>query len=495
MDGYSYATTGPDGKPVEHSVPGVERGIVAVITNHSWLDNPTFRGMRQSLMRTFNQIYVLDLHGNAKKKETAPDGSKDENVFDIEQGVAISVFVKSPELEQGIWRGDIWGRQLKKYKALANGALQRHGLEAIAPNTPHYLFHAQDAEVRDLYERGISIPEIMPRSSVGVVTGRDRLAIAFSATEIRDRVADFVERDPENARQFYSLRKDVHDWRVAWAQDDVRNGGQVIKIHYRPFDTRFTFYTGRSRGFHVRPRDEISRHLLRPNLALVTSRLTKGENFRHAQVIDKPTEVICMSPNTSNNGFVFPLRIDDGVENFTPEFREYIDSRYDHHYTPEEILGYIYAVLHAPAYRERYAEFLRIDFPRIPFPEAAEEFERLSALGWGLVQAHLEREFPRAGLGAYAGRGSHEVERVRYSAEEESVWINADQRFENVPSEIWEFYIGGYQVIDKYLKSRKGRTLSLDEINHVGAIADILAFTIGRMAEIDEAYGEAFPDA
>jgi predicted helicase len=123
MDGYTFKTKAPDGKVIEHSVPGVENGVVGVITNHSWLDNPTFRGMRQSLMRSFEQIYVLDLHGNAKRKERAPDGSKDENVFDIEQGVAISLFVKSPGLERGVWRADLWGRRLDKYKIAASETL------------------------------------------------------------------------------------------------------------------------------------------------------------------------------------------------------------------------------------------------------------------------------------------------------------------------------------------------------------------------------------
>jgi predicted helicase len=492
MDGFTFKTSGPDRKPIEHSVPGVENGIVGIITNHSWLDNPTFRGMRQSLMRSFEQIYVLDLHGNAKKKEHAPDGSKDENVFDIEQGVAISLFVKGPMLERGIWRADLWGKRLEKYQATANGALQNFDWTRVKPNAPHYLYQVQDAARRKVYERGLSISEIFPLSSVGFVTSRDHLAIGFTEDEIRKRIADFASRDSEDARAHYKLGRDVRDWRVGWAQDDVKKGGQVIPILYRPFDRRFTFYTGRSRGFHVYPRHNISRQLLRPNIALITSRLTKGEDFRHVQVTDKPTEVICMSPVTSNNGFVFPLRGDAGRENFSAEFRAFIDARYDYPYTPEEILGYIYAVLHAPAYRTRYAEFLRIDFPRIPFAESSDDFEALSELGWELVQAHLLREWPRKGLGKYHGKGDNTVEAVRYSPQEQAIAINNTQSFRPVPEEVWNFHIGGYQVLDKYLKSRKGRKLTLDEIDHVAAVADSLAFTIGQMARIDNAYRSAF---
>lgn len=198
-----------------------------------------------------------------------------------------------------------------------------------------------------------------------------------------------------------------------------------------------------------------------------------------------------ISTKTKERAYIFPIIV-RSHENLSPAFRAFIDSRYEHHYTPEEILGYIYAVLHAPTYRTRYAEFLRIDFPRVPFPESAEDFEILAGLGWALVQAHLLRELPRRGLAAYHGKGDHTVEAVRYSAEKQAVSINKSQLFKPVPQEVWEFHIGGYQVIDKYLKSRKGRRLTLDEINHVSAIADSLAFTIEQMARIDEAYRAAF---
>jgi predicted helicase len=208
-------------------------------------------------------------------------------------------------------------------------------------------------------------------------------------------------------------------------------------------------------------------------------------------------EKIFLSSKTSNNAFVFPLyaRNDEHrTENLSTDFRTFLDARYEHHYTPEEILGYIYGILHAPAYRTRYAEFLRIDFPRVPFPESADDFEILSGLGWALIQAHLLRELPRHGLAAYHGRGEHIVEAVRYAPVEQVIAINKTQSFKPVPQAVWDFHIGGYQVLDKYLKSRKGRVLSLDEIEHVGAIADSLAFTIEQMAKIDEAYRAAFSD-
>jgi predicted helicase len=182
------------------------------------------------------------------------------------------------------------------------------------------------------------------------------------------------------------------------------------------------------------------------------------------------------------------------IESLAPGFRAFIDARYEHHYTPEEILGYVYAVLHAPTYRSRYVDFLRIDFPRISFPESSDDFETLSGLGWALIQAHLLRELLRHGLAAYHGRGDHNVEAVRYAPADQAIAINKTQFFKPVPQAVWDFHIGGYQVLDKYLKSRKGRVLTLDEINHVSAVADSLAFTIDQMARIDKAYQAAFPD-
>jgi hypothetical protein len=183
-----------------------------------------------------------------------------------------------------------------------------------------------------------------------------------------------------------------------------------------------------------------------------------------------------------------------GSENFGVDFREFVDARYEHHYTLEEIFGYIYAVLHAPTFRTRYVEFLRIDFPRVPFPDSAHDFEALSDLGWALVQAHLLRELPRRGLATYHGKGDHSVEAVRYVPADQAIAINKTQFFKPVPQAVWEFRIGAYQVLDKYLKSRKDRVLSLDEISHVGTISDSLAFSIEQMADIDKAYRSAFPE-
>jgi predicted helicase len=222
------------------------------------------------------------------------------------------------------------------------------------------------------------------------------------------------------------------------------------------------------------------RHMLaESNLAISLTRQVKtGDSWSHVLASNCITESTNISSRTSEIAYLFPLYLypsatglarthvilsenKEHVENIAPAFRKWLDEKYEHPYTPEEVLGYIYAVLHAPTYRTRYAEFLRGDFPRIPFPETKEAFGAMSKLGWALVQAHLLHDFPRRGLAAYFGKGDHTVEAMRYSPQEEAIWVNKTQFFKPVPQAVWDFHIGGYQVIDKYLKSRKGRVLSL----------------------------------
>jgi hypothetical protein len=425
--------------------------------------------MRQSLMRTFQQIYILDLHGNAKKKEHAPDGSKDENVFDIEQGVAISVFVKRPGLERRVWRGDLWGKRLAKYKIAAEESIATIVWQPIDPASPYYAFRHEDVERRAVYEKGWPLPAIFALNSVGMVTGRDRLAVHFSKSEAYGTVKRFSTLETEEARREYNLGPDAQDWKVAWAQEDIRatrtDDSRLIQIAYQPFDFRWTYYTGKPSGFHVRPRRPVSDAMLKQNLAIISNRSQEiPGDWSNVLVVRQPATHHTVSNKEVNT--VFPLYTDGlgSNENFSSEFRAFLDGRYEHHYTPEEILGYIYAVLHTSTYRTCYAGFLRIDFPRVPFPELGDDFETLSGLGWGLVQAHLLRELPRHGLAGYFGKGDHTVEAVRYLPEEQAVAINKTQCFKPVPQAVWDFHIGGYQVLEKYLKSRKGRTLSLDEI-------------------------------
>ena len=293
------------------------------------------------------------------------------------------------------------------------------------------------------------------------------------------------ELESELARLAYNLGKDARDWKVEFAKKDLLSSGldkkKIVPILYRPFDIRYTYYTGKSRGFLCMPRPKIMRHMIPgDNLALITSRLTKGETFKHAQVTCNVVEVICMSPKTSNNGFVFPLYLypdkdkkdlfthnkeEEKQPNINPEFFAVLSAVYGKELIPEDIFYYIYAVLYSNIYRTKYAEFLKIDFPRVPFVKDYKLFRRMGECGEGLVDLHLlksnELDTPVA---KFRGQGDNKVEKVKY--EQGRAYIDDDQFFQNISPEIWEYQIGGYQVCSKWLKDRKGRILSLDDIRH-----------------------------
>jgi predicted helicase len=511
MDGYNYQSKTPDGKLVEHPVEGVEHGVVGVITNHSWLDNPTFRGMRQSLMRSFDQIYVVDLHGSTKPKERVPEGKENENVFDIQKGVAITLMVKKKGLERGVWHQDIWGSRLEKYQECSARNLADIGWAKAEAFTPYYMMspvnwagwedYGSWWQIADSLNPQSKKKQIFSVNVLGFQTHRDHFAIAFDREEIVRRVRDMRDQglSDELLQERYSI-EDNRDWSLGEARQALQDldspEQRIIGCAFRPFDSRACYFGSEFMDY---PRRELLVHVaLRQNLQLLVSRQIGTGTWRHTLVAQAPANDCAISDSSSEANYVFPLWLyDEGSgrsENLSPEFREFIDARYDHRYSPEKILGYIYAVLHAPAYRSRYAEFLSIDFPRIPFAESAADFDALSALGSALVEAHLLRDVPRRGLAAYHGRGDHRVEFVRYSKRDEAVSINKTQSFRSLPEPVWDFRIGGYQVLDKYLKSRKGRALSLDEIDHIGKVADSLAFTIEQMARIDEAYNVAFAD-
>jgi predicted helicase len=473
---------------------GVEQGIVGVITNHSWLDNPTFKGMRKSLMATFNQLYIFDLHGSSA--ESGPDGSKDENVFDIKKGVAISLFVKGKGLEPGVWYHDIWGTRLSKYRALASGTKASITWKRLTPDAPDWLFRPQDAKIAKKYRTFWSIPSIfspLGDPAPGIVTTQDEFAISFSPDDAKKKVQNLLKTSSEEeARRHFRLCSQ-NQWSYARSKLELPNinlNKAAVEVLYRPFDKRWTIW---DRNVAVHRRERVMQHMLQPNLALLTARSNKSSSPDHFFVSEVPSET--KAAESTIQSYCFPLFAylkKTRRENIGTEFRAFLDEKYGHHYSPEEILGYIYAVVYAPSYRNRYAEFLRNDFPRVPLPKSGSEFEVLSGLGWALVQAHLLRELPRQGLAAYYGKGDHTVDALGYSPSEQAVSINKTQFFKPVPPPVWEFHIGGYQVLDKYLKARKNRALSLDEINHVAAIADSLAFTIEQMNRIERSYASAF---
>ncbi len=508
------------------------RGILAMITNHGYLDNPTFRGMRQQLMQSFSEIYLLNLHGNSKKKEVCPDGSRDENVFDIQQGVAIGIFVKKPG-EQGparVYQADLWGLREGKYAALAEMEVKATSWRELQPHSPYYLFVPQETHLRAEYDRGWPVPEIFPVNSVGIVTARDNLAIHWTRQEVMDTALDFAKLDPETAREKYRLGKDVRDWKVELAQKDLRTSGLkeqlVTPLLYRPFDMRFTYYTGQTRGFICMPRPEVMDHILSgKNVCLIFTRsISPGKPFDHifssshgmlgrfftdAACITYFTPLFLFPERKQNNNpgnqnsflalcepeapYGRKININTGFINelenllglgFAPDGSDDLAATFG----PEDVFFYAYAMFHSPAYRQRYAEFLKMDFPRLPLTGNKALFKALASLGAELVSLHL-MESPRLEtfLTRYPVSGSLVVEGVHYDEKHGRVYINSEQYFEGIPPDVWAFTIGGYQVCHKWLKDRKGRTLSSDDLHHYQKIVVALAETICLMAEIDAA--------
>ena len=501
-------------------------GVLGFVTNHSYLDNPTFRGMRQSLLETFDEIYLLDLHGNTKKKESSPDGGKDENVFDIQQGVAIGLFVKhkqSSKTQAQVYHADLYGERepafgTGKYAWLAANDVNTTTWAELEPKSPYYMFIPRDATLAQEYETGWSIPRIFPLNSAGIVTARDSLTINWSPTGMMDVVKDFAALSAEQARSKYQLSKDAQDWKVALAQQDLQQSGLdqqlITPVLYRPFDIRYTYYSGKSRGFICRPRRDVMRHMMDGNnIGLVTCRqqTQAGTEWSLCGVSRNIIESSVVSNKTREINYLFPLynrpmegqaRLSQTPEpNLSREFVEAISSALDLNFTPDgpgdlvktigpqDVFAYIYATLHSPEFRRRYADFLKSDFARVPLTTKIDLFVELVALGQRLTSLHLLEHQP-ADTPSYPATGANKVEQVNYTPPDGDVpgrvQINKSQYFEGVSPAAWNCAIGSYKPAEKWLKDRKGRTLSYDDIKHYGLICTTLSEILTVMAKIDQ---------
>lgn len=473
----------------EHYVERNNSGILAYISNHSFLDNPTFRGMRAHLLRTFDKVFVLDLHGNYKKKEICPDGSPDENVFDIQQGVSISLFVKTDKKEKGTFaevrHAELFGKREDKYAFLAERSLSDIQFQKIENRPPYYFFVPKDFSNADEYDKGFSLTELFSVNSVGIVTARDNLTIQFTPSEMKETVLNFSMLNPEEARVRYNLKKDVRDWSVSGAQNDCKNFDEkrIVPVSYRPFDTRYTYYTGNTKGFHCYPRKEIMSNFIgRENIGLVMSKQVKAfEEWHHVFITDGIFESCIVSNKTSEISYGFPLYTFDPLDgtrrvNFNDKIVRKIQKAAGKTISETDIFDYIYAVLHTPEYREKFADFLKIDFPKIPYPENAEEFERLSEIGGRLRKIHLlQVDETVARNVSFPVSGDNVIDKVSYC--DGRVHINKTQYFDNVPSVAWDVFIGGYQPAQKWLKDRKGKALDYSDIRHYQKIVASLIQT------------------
>lgn len=517
----------------QHLIEKNGEGVVALINPHGFLDNPTFRGMRWHLLKTFDKIYTIDLHGNSKKKETAPDGSKDENVFDIQQGVSINVFVKtgkkkSHELAQ-VLHFDLFGKRKEKYQFLFDNSLISTQFTKLEPQAPMYFFVPKNFDDLAEYGEGFKVNELFVLGKIGICTQRDNVCIQPTKQILENVINDLVALPDEEFRNKYKERKDGRDWKVSTAKRDVistnKDEKNIREINYRIFDKRWTYYTNKSKGFMSYPRYDTLRHLIRDgNCALVLTRQIATKSYNHAFVTDKIFDQCFISNLTKEGNYCFPLYLyHDQTEdlggsevlrkpNLNPEIVVKIAQKlglkfiHDHesseaqnkeNFSPLDLLDYIYAILYSPKYREKYKEFLKIDFPRVPYPQDAAKFWRLVTIGSELRKTHLleEKKFDgvRSLITKFPIAGSNKVETINaksFIPNQENkllgkVHINKDQYFDNVPLVAWEFYIGGYQPAQKWLKDRKDRELTHDDILHYQKIILALSETDRLMIETD----------
>jgi len=512
----------------QHYIEKNGSGILAYISNNSFIDGIVFRQMRKNLLECFDKIYVLDLHGNAKKNESSPDGTLDQNVFDIMQGVSINVFVKTGKKKKNtlgkIFYSELFGKREFKYKYLDENNLASLKWKELKFSEPNYFFVEKDFKDIMEYEKGFKVNDLMPLNNVGIVTARDRFTLEDNKTLLEDKVVKFTNLSTEEARIHYNLGDDARDWKVVSAQADLKQNlninDLIIKYCHRPFDFKWTCYTGNSKGFHSYPRNDTMRHLLKKNIALILPKQAI-RGFKHIFLTEMPCDKNFIdSAGQFGAGNVFPLYIypnstgQQSIEKSaerTPNLNleivkkitdllgltfTYEKEENQKTFAPIDLLDYIYAVLHSHTYREKYKEFLKIDFARIPYPENEKTFWKLVKLGGEIRGIHLlDSPIVERYITQYPKDGTNEVTRKitknspGYVPDNEThgkVYINDEQYFDNVPLIAWEFYIGGYQPAQKWLKDRQNRILELDDIFHYQKIIVALTETDRLMKEIDK---------
>ena len=480
-------------------------GVLGLITNHGYLDNPTFRGMRQSLMNSFNEIYILDLHGNSSKKEKCPDGSKDENVFDIRQGVAIALFIKKKEEKTNkIWHSEIWGLRKSKYDWLVQNDIKTTQWKNLTPKSEFYFFIPRDDGLLKDYEKYPKITEIFLLYGVGMTTARDHFVIDRDRNKLLNRIRLFKNSnysDEELHESFQIKKKKGWDIRKSWNMlqsiSDSNLDELVLPVTYRPFDIQWIFYHG---SVVWRTAKRVMDNMIQENLGLITARSNKSSQMNHFFCTNKLMEAKCGESTTQS--YLFPLyrypdidqndlfgHTQDRIQNINPEIFETLSKNYENNLVTEEIFYYIYSVLYSNTYRIKYLKFLKTDFPRVPFTKNYDLFLEIGKFGKRLIDLHLfqskELDMP---IAKFEGAGDKKIDKAIYN--DKRVYINKDQYFEGVSQEIWEYQIGGYQVFDKWLKDRKGKNLSVDNIKHYCRMVTAIQKTIDIQKEIDNVYPE-----
>jgi predicted helicase len=512
----------------QHYVDKNGSGILAYISNNSFIDGITHRQMRKSLLQSFDKIYILDLHGNAKKKEVCLDGSPDQNVFDIMQGVSINIFVKTGNKKKNelgqVFHSNLQGKREFKYETLNANSIKSFEWNKLEYTEPNYFFVPKNFDEIKNYEKGFKIDELFGENVAGIETIRDAITIHFNSDSLKNVIKDFISLDEFEIAKKYNT-EDSRDWKIERAKEDVKLNIENPKvwqnINYRPFDIRKTFYSGKQNGFVCNGRYNVMKHLLNDNLGFIAKRGFDEDNsaptFITKYIIDRrgwtrpgmqgaeSTFPLYLYPDTKSQQTIGQSsartpNLDEEIAKkiaksvkavYVPDLDDRIYGVLPEGYDPTKeigplyILDYIYAVLHSPTYREKYKEFLKIDFPRVPYPKDKDTFWQLVELGWKIRELHLlESQAVEQFITQYPVDGDNVVTKPKY--ENGKVYINDTQYFNNVPQIAWEFYIGGYQPAQKWLKDRKDRKLAFEDILHYQKIIVALSETDRLMKEIDK---------
>lgn len=444
----------------EHFIEKNGSGIVAMITNNSFLDGIIHRQMRKHLLETFNDIYILDLHGNSKKKETAPDGGKDENVFDIQQGVSINIFVRKTGEKKGLGKvhhEDLYGKRIDKFEALNKSSLKSTKWQELKYSEPYYFFVPKDFRLEEEYTSGLKVDELFGVFNAGSATGKDSTFVQMNSGE---------------------LVRSLNTSNIHFSDENITN------YLYRPFDMRKIIYDS---ALIQRLRSKVMDHMLQDNIALLMTSKNRQASLAYCFVSRSVTDRHLLD-TAGDSMHVFPLYLRHNDNTKTSNLKTEIVSKIENitgKVSPEDIFDYIYAVLHSPEYRQKYKEFLKIDFPIIPYPKDKNSFRKLVSLGSELRALHL-LESPKVNkfITTYPASGSDMVEKIEYK--DGNVFINPVQYFGNVPEVAWNFWIGGYQPAQKWLKDRKSRVLTNEDIEHYQKMVVSLMETYRLMKEIDQ---------
>ena len=496
----------------QHFIDKNGEGILAYISNNSFIDGIIHRQMRKHLLESFDTIYILDLHGNAKKNEVALDGSADQNVFDIMQGVSINIFVKTGKKKESelakVKHFDLQGKRNFKYDFLTENSLKNLEWNNLQPNEPNFFLVKKDFDESGMYEKGFKMDELLEVNACGIVSARDGLLIQINKSDVQKLKTDFNDLDELSFRNKYNERNDSRDWTFSNAKKESTNA-KITQIDYRPFDKRFVLYSSKSKGILSYPRNEIMKHMISMNnIGLLICKQQSTFDFQHIFITNCLSDKCSVSLQTKEATYHFPLYLypeqkaqlnfgenTERTPNLNAEIIKQISDdlglvftnekeKNTSSFAPIDVLDYIYAVLHSPNYREKYKEFLKIDFPRVPYPKDVSTFWQLVKLGGEIRQIHLlESDVVEEYITQYPESGNDVVGKIKYT--EERVYINETQYFGSVPQTAWEFYIGGYQPAQKWLKDRKDRALSFEDILHYQKIIVALTETARLMAEID----------